>query len=297
MRVTAVNLLKALKSFFGGGERTNLPIVNVEKRFELIGRVGQGSMSKVWRARDRESARTVCLKVLDKDKTAKFEARFVGLKRPSEGTILSKLRHPNIVLTTEHGLTTKKEQYIIMELIEGNGLNFLVETKSPVVKKHKVNILLQLADAVEFTHNAGFLHRDICPRNVMVTTKLVVKLIDFGLAVPYTPDFCKPGNRTGTTNYLAPELIKRLKTDHRVDMFALGATAYELFTGDLPWEKAASMQVLTSMVNSPARDPRELCKDLDDATVNFLKKAVEQNPGRRFQNPAEFRDALKEIAP
>src|ERR1700677_4162974 len=162
MRVTAVNLLKALKSFFGGGERTTLPIVNVEKRFELIGRVGQGSMSKVWRARDRESARTVCLKVLDKDKTAKFEARFVGLKRPSEGTILSKLRHPNIVLTTEHGLTTKKEQYIIMELIEGNGLNFLVETKSPVIGKHKINLLLQLADALEYTHNNGFLHRDIC---------------------------------------------------------------------------------------------------------------------------------------
>ncbi len=85
-------------------------------------------MSKVWRARDRQSGRTVCLKILDKEKTAKFEARFPGLKSPSEGVICMEMRHKNIVQTYEHGLTTKKEPYLVMELVDGMGLNFLIET-------------------------------------------------------------------------------------------------------------------------------------------------------------------------
>src|SRR5207249_8810795 len=99
-------------------------------------------------------------------------------------------------------------------------------------------------------HRTGYLHRDICPRNVMVSKEGVVKIIDLGLAIPYKPLFCKPGNRTGTTNYLAPELINRQTTDHRVDMFALGVTAYEVFTGDLPWKRGSSQEVLRSIVNT-----------------------------------------------
>jgi serine/threonine protein kinase len=129
----------------------------------------------------------------------------------------------------------------------------------------------------------------------MVTYDDVVKLIDFGLAVPYRPEFCKPGNRTGTINYLAPELIKRVTTDHRVDMFALGVTAYETFTGQLPWEKSQSLQTLLSHLNSPGKDPREFRPDLDDATAKFLSKAVQRDPRDRFQNPAEFREALKAL--
>jgi serine/threonine protein kinase len=289
-----LSFLTKLKGLFAR-PKNSVPIINIDKRFELLGRTGQGSMSKVWRARDRQSSRIVCLKVLDKEKTLKFEARFPGLKRPSEGAICMVMRHKNIVQTFEHGMTTQKEPFLVMELVDGMGLNFLIETRSPQLEGHRIDILTQFATGLEYIHKQGYLHRDICPRNVMVTKEGVVKIIDMGLAIPYRPEFCKPGNRTGTPNYLAPELIKRQTTDHRVDMFALGVTAYEMFTGELPWERDASLQTLLSHMNSPGRDPLEFRADLDKKTAAFLVKAVARNPDERFQNAAQFREALGEL--
>ncbi len=282
-----------LFSWFQSKPKSNLPVVDVRRRFELLNRTGQGSMSKVWRARDMSLGRTVCLKLLDKEKTAKFELRFVGLNKPREGAICTSLRHKNIVQTFEYGMTTEGEPFLVMELVDGMGLNFLIETKSPQLAGNRVSILAQIADALEYLHGQGFLHRDICPRNVMVTRDGVVKLIDFGLTIPNRPEFCKPGNRTGTPNYLAPEVIRRTTTDHRVDLFALGVTAYEVYTTALPWEKAQSLQTLLSHMNSPGKDPRELMPKLDEKTSRFLLKSIERDPSLRFQNAAEFREALQ----
>jgi serine/threonine protein kinase len=269
------------------------PRTDINKRFELLGRTGQGSMSKVWRAHDRNLGRVVCLKILDKIKTLKFEARFPGLVRPTEGAICMALRHKNVVQTYEHGLTMEWEQFIVMELIDGMGMNFLIETKSPQLEGRRIDYLIQMAEGLEYIHTQGYLHRDICPRNVMVTREGLLKLIDFGLTIPYKPEFCKPGNRTGTPNYLAPELIKRQSTDHRVDMFALGVTAYEIFTGQMPWEKAESLQTLLSHMNSAGRDPRDARPGLDPKIVQFLIKAIQRDPSERFQSAAEFQHALK----
>ena len=126
LRTTDVGFLSSLKNLFKAKPKSPLPIIDVKQRFDLLGPTGQGSMSKVWRARDHHLGRIVCVKLLDKEKTAKFDARFPGLKRPSEGTICVSLRHPNIVQTYEHGLTKQGGQYLVMELIDGMGLNFLI---------------------------------------------------------------------------------------------------------------------------------------------------------------------------
>jgi serine/threonine protein kinase len=285
-------MLAKLKALFGPSKKGSLPRIDVKKRFELLGRTGQGSMSKVFRARDNKIGRVVCLKILDKLKTAKFEARFQGLKRPMEGAICQALRHKNVVTTFEYGLTREGEQYVIMELIDGMGLNYLIETHSPNLEGHRVDFLAQAADGLEYIHQEKYLHRDICPRNLMVSKDGVLKYIDFGLAVPYTPLFCKPGNRTGTPNYMAPELIKRVTTDHRVDLFALGVTAYEVFLAGLPWERAQSLETVMSHMNSPGQDPRKLHPDFDDDLANFLMKAIDRDPKKRFQTAREFKDAL-----
>jgi serine/threonine protein kinase len=284
-----------LFSWFQSKPKNNLPKIDVRRRFELLNRTGQGSMSKVWRARDKSLGRMVCLKLLDKEKTAKFESRFVGLNKPREGAICTSLRHKNIVQTMEYGITTEGEPYLVMELVDGMGLNFLIETKSPQLEGKRVSIMAQMADALEYLHKQGYLHRDICPRNAMVTKDGVLKLIDFGLAIPNRPEFRKPGNRTGTTNYLAPELIRRSMTDHRVDLFALGLTAYEVYTGTLPWEKAESLQTLLSHMNSAGKDPREVRPKMDKQTAQFLMKAIERDPARRFQTAADFREAILQL--
>jgi serine/threonine protein kinase len=274
-------------------------VISVGKRFDIRGRTGQGSMSKVFQAYDKELGRTVALKVLDKAKTIKFEEKFrlMGLVKPPEGEICTLLRHTNIVNTYEHGLTTDGEPCLIMEWVEGLGLNYLVETKHQQLNGNRINFIGQLCDALDYLHGQKFLHRDLCPRNIMVTTDGVVKLIDFGLTIPYTPQFCQPGNRTGTVDYLAPEVIKRARTDHRVDMFALGVTAFELFTGGLPWDKSVSSEeTLRRHLNTPAKKASDVKPGLADDLVRVLAKAIDKEPTGRYDSPGEFKEALGRLA-
>jgi eukaryotic-like serine/threonine-protein kinase len=287
-----------LSKWFGGSKTKGLKVVNLTKRFELQGRTGQGSMSRVFKAYDKELGRQICLKLLDKVKTKRFEERFkvMGLKKPGEGEVCSSLNHINCVKTFEHGITTEGEPYLVMEWIEGLGLNYLVETNSPQMKGQRINYLGQLCDAITYLHGEKYLHRDLCPRNVMVDKDGVLKLIDFGLTIPYTPAFCQPGNRTGTVDYLAPEVIKRMTTDHRVDLFALGVTAYEMFTGALPWERSpSSEETLRRHLNVPPRDPKDLIKTMDPNLARILLKSVDRDRNQRYPSANQFKDALSKV--
>jgi serine/threonine protein kinase len=288
--------------FAGGGKGAKR--VDVAKRFDLRRRSGQGTMSKVHLAYDRDLGRTVCLKVLDKTKTRDFEARFSiqNLKKPPEGEICVALKHTHIVTTYEHGITTDGSPYLVMEWIDGDVLNHLISDRSPKLEGKRSQILLQVTSALEYMHQTHWLHRDICPRNVMLTQgEFQVKLIDFGLTLPYKPEFCRPGNRTGNPDYMAPELMKRQTTDHRVDLFSLGVTAYETYTnGGLPWEKTGAkeekLESFRRRLNNPPRDPRLFNGKLDDATCRILLKSIARDPSERYQSAAEFRDALRVIA-
>ncbi|QDV16598.1 Serine/threonine-protein kinase PknB [Gimesia panareensis] len=284
-----MNFLKRLFS-----KEPRIPRVNIKQRFELIGRVGQGSMSKVWRARDYTTGRVVSLKILDKVKTEELEARFIGLEKPKEGEIAVQFNHPHIVKTYEHGLTTDQEQFLVMEFIEGYSLSFLVEAQNEDMKTNCLRYMIQLGEAIQYFHDEGWIHRDICPRNIMVNNDHELKLIDFGLVVPNTPPFLQPGNRTGTAAYMAPELIKRQKTSQKIDIFSYAVTCYEMLTRRLPWKAAETMEAVLQHINSPPEHIQNLLPDLDPRIGDTIMKGLELYPQDRWQTVNDMLEPLKQ---
>jgi serine/threonine-protein kinase len=286
-----MGLLDSFKKVLSGGR------VDVQKRFEFLREAISGTMSSFHMVRDRQSGEIVGLKILDKDKTAAFEERLRGLKRPLEGEIATALVHPRIVKTLEYGLTTRGEQYLVMEFIDGPGLNSLLIGRSPLLEGKRLMLMRQAAEAIAAVHKAGYIHRDICPRNLIATTPELneLKLIDFGLTLPATKEFMQPGNRTGTPNYMAPEIVKRQPTDQRVDIFSFGVTAYEIFTYDLPWERGATGQAAMQHANF---DPKDIARDrptIHPVLGKAIMKCIARNPADRFASMDDFLKVIKPV--
>lgn len=272
-------------SLFG---KAKVEKTDIEKRFNLIGRVGQGSMSKVWRAEDKMSGSFVAVKVLDKEKTRRFEERFKGLNKPTEADIAFALKHPYIVKTLEVGQTLEDEMYLVMDYVEGSGLSLLVDLQSEDMRRYRTRYMIQIGEALIYFHKENWIHRDICPRNIMVTDDHKIRLIDFGLAVPNTPDFCKPGNRTGTANYMAPELIKRRPTDHRIDVFAYAVTCYEMYAKRHPWDAAQTLDAVMQHINQPPVPLLELVPNADRQVAETIMKGLAMDPDDRWQTVSDM---------
>ncbi len=283
-----MGLLDQFKSMLGSGR------VDVRAKYELLRAVDSGTMSKFYKARDKETGKVVGLKILDLKKTAEFEARFKGLNKPSEAEILAKLNHPRIVKVLQHGTTAQGEGFVIMEFIDGQGVDLLISSRAPLLAQRRMPIIRQAAEAVQAVHDGGFIHRDICPRNFMVDPQGDnLKLIDFGLSVPATPPFMQPGNRTGNPNYMAPELVKRRATDQRLDLFAFGMSAYEICTGQLPWERGDTGLVAMKHVEHPPVEIERYRPQIEPTLAKAIMRCVEREPEKRF---ATLNDFLKAIA-
>lgn len=288
-------MLEFLKKLFQSQPKVTR--LDVTKRFQLVSRVGQGSMSKVWRAIDGRTGKTVALKLLDIDKTKRLESRFKGIKtpKPSEGEVAVKLNHPHIVKTHEYGITTNNEQYLVMEFVEGVSLSFLVDVQNEVMKRNRLRFMIELGEAIEYFHRQNWIHRDICPRNVILDEEYSIKLIDFGLVVPNTPEFQAPGNRTGTANYMAPELIKRQRTDQRIDIFSYAVTCYEMYAKKLPWEAAETLDAVVQHINTPPDDLRTHCPDIDPRIADVIMKGLAVDPRDRWQSMGAMLEPLREV--
>ena len=210
--------------------------VDLDARFDLKRSAISGTMSNFFMAQDLEKDQLVGLKIADTKKTDAFEMRFRGLQKPSEGEIALIFDHPNVVKTFEHGVATTGSRFVVMQYIEGPGMQTLIRDRNSVFKGRKLKLIRQMAEAIGEVHKQGFIHRDVCPRNFICSPDgEKATLFDFGLTIPDERLFHQPGNRTGTPLYMAPEIIRRRWTDHRVDIFALGISAYQLCTFEMPW--------------------------------------------------------------
>jgi len=271
--------LDKFQSLFTGGEK-----VDIAQRFELLSEGFVGTMSRFHKARDRKHNRVVGLKLCDPEKTSAFEARFPGMKKPAEGEIALSLKHPRIVETYECGISVKGQAFIVMEFLPGPGLQQLVRQKDERLEGKRLNLIRQMAEALLAVHEAGYIHRDVCPRNFICSEDLEsLKLIDFGLTLPDEPAFRQPGNRTGTPMYMAPEIVRRRTTDRRVDIFALGVTAYELLAFELPWPwaEATGRGALAHDTDAPVplREAAPwVSRPLADAITECMAPDREQRP-------------------
>jgi serine/threonine-protein kinase len=286
-----MGLFNKAKSFFGPSR------LNVKSRFELLREAVHGTMSEFYMAKDRRSCKIVGLKILDAGKTETFEGRFVGLQKPSEGQIGLQLQHDRIVKLLEHGLTTDGRQYLVMEYLDGPGLNTLISNRDEGLDGNRVRLIRQMAEGLAAVHAAGFIHRDICPRNYVCHRDLKsLKLIDFGLTVPATKPFMMPGNRTGTPSYMAPEIVRRRNTDQRLDIFALGASAYQLCALQLPWPGSdASGRAAMLHDSIPPVPLLEARPDLNPELANLIMQCLAVDPDDRPQTADEIFKAVRLI--
>ncbi|HEY0983709.1 serine/threonine protein kinase [Schlesneria sp.] len=287
-------MLQFLKALLKRKPKVNK--VDIGSRFQLISRVGQGSMSKVWRATDRRTEKTVALKVLDIEKTKRLESRFSQMKskKPTEGEVAITLQHPHIVKTFEHGITTNNEQFLVMEFIEGMSLSYLIDVQNDVMKKNRLKFIVELGEAIEHFHRQNWIHRYICPRNIIVDQSLNTKLIDFGLVVPNTAEYQAPGNRTGTATYMAPELIKRQKTDQRIDIFAYAVTCFEMYTKELPWPGGETLEAVVQHINLPPKELQKLVPSIDPLVAETIMKGLAARPNERWSTMGQMLKPLRE---
>jgi serine/threonine-protein kinase len=181
-----------------------------------------------------------------------------------------------------------------MEFVDGYSMQYLRDAKLGRTAQ-KVQWLAQAADGLAAVHAAGFIHHDINPRNFLLDREYRVKLIDFGLAVPNTPAFCGPGNRTGTIQYMAPELIRREPIDERIDIFSFGVLAFELLTDRLPYPTSSSTTTMLQRFSVEPLDPAEVKPKLSDDVCEVLRKLTARKREDRWPCMASLAETLRSV--
>ncbi len=281
---------------FGDGSKKKEPL-DVSSRFLLDRHAFTGTMSKFHVAKEIGTGKLFGIKFLDREKTEYFKARFKGLDRPGEGGIAMQISHPLIVETYDFGITTTGIDYILMEYIDGPGMDSVVHAKKKEVIPHRLKLIREMAESVQAVHDAGFIHRDVCPRNFICHDNYTsAKMIDFGLTIPNEAPYRLPGNRTGTPQYMAPEIVRRRATDSRVDVFAFGVTIYRLLTFEHPWGSTDTTGMAAlSHDTVDVTDILEHRPELNEKLARAVHRCIEVNPEKRFKSCKHFLTAISTV--
>ncbi|TWU08395.1 serine/threonine protein kinase [Stieleria varia] len=293
-----MGLLDSLKSAFGGSGGSGGRI-DVAARFTKERTAATGTMAHFFVARDnKHDGRLVGVKILDIEKMELFENRFKGLNKPSEGEIAMRMKHPKVVQTYEVGISTKGEPVLVMEYIAGPSMqNIVVKKQEHHVAGKRLILIRDMAEALQYVHEQGFIHRDICPRNfICLPDTTGTKLIDFGLTVPATPPFMAPGNRTGTPLYMSPEIVRRRHTDKRVDIFSFGVTAYCLIAFSHPWQgDEVTGKAALQHDTKPPRPLSDVCPNVDPRLAKAIMQAIQPNVDNRTPTIEQFLHSVRTV--
>lgn len=263
--------------------------------YRIVRLLGKGGMSRVYLATDRNLQRDVALKVitLDRDRANELMKRF---KR--EARTIGKLdSHPNIVTVYRYA-TQEDTHYMAMQLIRGETLTQMLgrlkRKKSYMPYADVLNIMRQVAAALDYAHKNQIIHRDVKPSNIMVEedTGRVV-LMDFGLVMEAGTESTL-GTAFGTPRYIAPEqAISSQQAVPQSDIYSLGVILFEMLTGQVPFDEESAMSLALSHITNPPPSPREIRADLPEAVAKVVLKALEKQPENRFQSASEMVTALQ----
>ncbi|HEY6344182.1 MAG TPA: protein kinase [Bryobacteraceae bacterium] len=241
--------------------------------YEILAPIGAGGMGEVWKARDTCLNRTVAIKRLKTNRSARFE---------QEARAIAALNHPHICQIFDIG-----PDYLVLEYIEGAPL------RGPLAAEEALRLALQIASALEEAHAKAVLHRDLKPANILLTSKREAKLLDFGVARltrDGDPDATKTmeGTVLGTAAYMAPEQAQGQPLDQRSDIFSFGAVLYEMFSGRRAFRGEHALSILADVIH---KEPEPLQAPPD--IVRIVARCLRKSPAERFQSAADLRAALE----
>jgi serine/threonine protein kinase len=268
-------------------------------RYALDGRLGEGGMGQVYRARHLQLGKAFALKLIapafadDSDARARFN---------QEAKLASEISHPNIVSVVDFGEDATFGAYMVMELVEGEPL--VTHGSLPMSVKRALDILAQVADALDHIHRRGIIHGDVKADNIMLSgendgarRRRVARLLDFGLARRggTAHDEEHSGGVSGSPHYLAPERAAGGPPSMSTDIYALGVLAYLMFTGTLPFEGSVVEVLMAHIHEAPPQPSKRLGEEIDEAIEAMILRAMAKDPSKRHGSAAAFRYELNAV--
>jgi serine/threonine-protein kinase len=268
-------------------------------RYELDGVVGRGGMAEVYRARDIRLDRIVAIKTLRADlaRDQIFQARF---RREAQSA--ASLNHPSIVAVYDTGedmATGLPVPYIVMEYVDGRTVRDLLQEGHRLLPERSLEIIDGVLRALDYSHQAGIVHRDIKPGNVMVTRNGDIKVMDFGIARAMSDaqaTMTQTAQVIGTAQYLSPEQARGERVDSRSDLYSTGCLLYEMLTGRPPFTGDSPVAIAYQHVRENPVPPSRVDPDVPPWADAIVLKAMAKSPADRYQTAGDMRADLQRAA-
>lgn len=264
--------------------------------YQILKKLGAGAMATVYLARQISLDRMVAIKVLPKKFTTneEFVERFYA-----EGRAAAKLNHPNIVGAYDVG-QAGEYHYFVMEFVDGHTVYDELAEGKHYGEAEALGMIIQIARALEHAHKQGFIHRDVKPKNIMLTKDRTAKLADMGLARAVSDAEAaeaEEGKAYGTPYYISPEQIRGLKTvDFRCDIYGLGATFYHIVTGQVPFDGPNPSAVMHKHLKEKLVPPDHINSKLTAGIGEIIEVCMAKNPTERYANTADLLFDLECVA-
>jgi hypothetical protein len=263
-------------------------------RYEILEEIGRGAMGAVFRARDPLIDRIVAIKTINVGLSS-IEAEIFAKRFDHEARSAGRLNHPNIVTIYDVG-KSGDVAYIAMELLEGQSLRDVLDSGVVLPPATIADIAAQIADGLASAHEAGVIHCDIKPANIVVLPSGLVKITDFGIARLPTGSRSFIGSVVGSPKYISPELVVGRPVDARSDLLSLGAVLYEVLTGAPPFVGTALDEILHNVINFSPDPPTSSNRNLPAAFDAIVARALAKHPDGRYQSAREMSADLRQLA-